>query len=153
MNIIKLLAISALTILSLNLPAEEIVKQPEIVVYRSPSCSCCGKWIEYLKQNNFNIKSVSSPDMEAVKEKFGVPDKLASCHTAVIDGYIVEGHVPVEDIKKMLVNKPAIAGIAAPGMPIGSPGMETDGQKDAYRVISFEKNGKTAVFAEHPGDK
>lgn len=149
MNLIKLLLTSALLAGSLNTQAEETGKPAEMTVYRSPTCGCCGKWLEHAKQNNFTIKDMVSDDMQAIKEKYGVPEKLASCHTAIVDGYVIEGHVPAGDIQKLLRMKPKVIGIAAPGMPMGSPGMEMGGQKDAYRVISFDKDGKLEVFAEH----
>ena len=149
MRSLKLIASLLFTALSLNLLADEASTPVEMTVYRSASCGCCGKWITHAQQNQFNIKSVISDDMQAIKEKLGVPEKLASCHTALVDGYVIEGHVPAEDIKKVLQAKPKLVGIAAPGMPLGSPGMEMAGQKDAYRVVSFDKEGKFAVFAEH----
>ena len=145
-----LLAVLA-ALLSFSLPtaAEEAAKPVEMTVYRSPTCGCCGKWLEQFEHSSFNIKNVITDDLQAVKDKYGVPDKLASCHTAVVDGYVVEGHVPADDIRNFLRLKPASLGIAAPGMPLGSPGMEMAGQTQAYRVISFDKDGKFAVFAEH----
>ena len=120
-----------------------------ITVYRSPSCSCCGKWIEHLKQNNFVIKEIMSEDMDSIKKQHGVSDDMASCHTALIDGYVVEGHVPADDIKTMLKTKPAIAGIAVPQMPSGTPGMEMGDKKDAYNVVSFDKKNNYQVFKSH----
>jgi len=149
MKSLKLIASLLFTALSLNLLADEAINPIEMTVYRSESCGCCGKWITHAQQNQFNIKSVISDDMLAIKAKLGVPEKLASCHTAIVDGYVIEGHVPAEDIKKLLQTKPNLAGIAAPGMPLGSPGMEMAGQKDAYRVVSFDKEGKFEVFAGH----
>ncbi len=133
---------------SQNLSAEE----QEMTVYRSPTCGCCGKWIDHAKENGFKINDVISSDMDANKTRFGVPEKLASCHTAVINGYVVEGHVPAGDIQKMLQTKPKIVGVAAPGMPMGSPGMEMGGQKDTYNVVSFDKDAKVEVFANHAGN-
>lgn len=153
MIVFKFLALLTLIILSLKTRAEDATTSIEMTVYRSTSCGCCGKWLEHVRQNGFNVKSVITDDIQAVKEKSGVPEKLASCHTAVVNGYIVEGHVPAADIKNLLQSKPEISGIAAPGMPLGSPGMETDGQKQAYRVISFDKDLKFEVFAEHDGLK
>ena len=125
---------------------------PEMTVYRSPTCGCCGKWLEHARQSGFKINDVISDDMDTIKARYGVPEKLASCHTAIVDGYVVEGHVPAGDIQKMLQAKPQVAGLAAPGMPMGSPGMEMGGRQDAYHVVSFDKSGKAEVFAEH-GDK
>ena len=147
----KLKLFSYLMFLSFSMPifSEEVGAPVEMTVYRSASCGCCGKWIAHAQQNQFNITSVISDDMQAIKAKFGVPEKLASCHTAIVGGYVIEGHVPAEDIKKLLQTKPNLVGVAAPGMPLGSPGMEMAGQKDAYHVVSFDKEGKSAVFAEH----
>ena len=149
MPILKLLGLLFLITFSLSSQAEEAVNPVEMIVYRNSSCGCCGKWIDHVRQNRFNIKTVISDDMQAIKEKYGIPEKLASCHTAVVDGFIVEGHVPVNDIKNLLQAKPKIVGISAPGMPLGSPGMEMAGQQDAYRVVSFDKDGKFVVFAAH----
>lgn len=134
-----------------NLSAEEAGKPLEMTVYRSPTCGCCGKWLEHARQNGFKINDVVSDDMDTIKARFGVPEKLASCHTAIIDGHVIEGHVPAADIQKLLQTKPQVAGIAAPGMPMGSPGMEMGGRQDAYKVVSFDKEGKVEVFAEHGG--
>jgi hypothetical protein len=129
--------------------ADETPNLDEITVYRSASCGCCEKWLKHLEQNQFKVKSIVSEDMPAVKAKFGVPKGLASCHTALIGRYLIEGHVPATDIKKLLQMQPDISGIAAPGMPVGSPGMEMNGQKQAYQVISFDKQQHMEVFVNH----
>jgi hypothetical protein len=122
-----------------------------IVVYKTPTCGCCGMWVEHMRQNGFQpeVHDVSAEQVRAVSNAAGLSEAGASCHTAKVGNYIVEGHVPAADVQRMLKEKPAIAGIAAPGMPVGSPGMEMGGRKDAYDVISFTKAGKTAVFAKH----
>jgi hypothetical protein len=122
-----------------------------IVVYKTPTCGCCGMWVEHMRQNGFQpeVHDVSAAEVRAVSKAAGLSEEGASCHTAKVGNYIVEGHVPAGDVQRMLKEKPAIAGIAAPGMPVGSPGMEMGGRKDAYDVISFTKAGKTAVFAKH----
>ncbi len=125
-----------------NIKAEAPI---DIVVYRSPTCECCGRWLEHMKQNNFNIKDIVTENVDVIKEKYGVPETLASCHTAIVDGYVVEGHVPANDIKKLLKSKAKIAGLSVPGMPRGTPGMEV-GAKDAYQVISFDQQKNTKVF-------
>jgi hypothetical protein len=140
------------TILALSIAVISITAQAEstnITVYRSPSCSCCGKWIAHLKQNNFVIKEIMSEDMDTIKKQHGVSDDIASCHTALVDGYVVEGHVPADDIKTMLKTKPAIVGIAVPQMPSGTPGMEMGDKKDAYNVVSFDKKNNYQVFKSH----
>jgi hypothetical protein len=122
---------------------------PEIVVYRSPSCGCCGKWLAHLTNNQFNVVDKLVEDVQGIKNQNGVSPELASCHTALVDGYVVEGHVPANDIKKLLANKPKVVGIAVPGMPVGTPGMEMGAKKDAYQVVSFDKDKKTQVFSEY----
>jgi hypothetical protein len=121
------------------------------VVYKTPSCGCCSLWVEHLRANGFAVeaKDVSSAEVRAVSKAAGLPEDGTSCHTAKIGNYVVEGHVPVSDIQRMLKEKPAIAGIAAPGMPMGSPGMEQGGAKEAYDVVAFTKDGKMSVFAKH----
>lgn len=117
-----------------------------VKVYKDPNCGCCKEWIKHLEQNGFKVEVVDMPDLSAVKAKYGVTPELLSCHTAVVGNYTVEGHVPADLIVKMLNEKPAIAGLAVPGMPMGSPGME-GGTKQSYDVLTFDKAGKTAVYA------
>ena len=124
----------------------ETNKPIDIVVYRSPSCECCGKWLEHLKNNNFNVKDILTEDVQAVKQKYGISAAMSSCHTSIVDGYIVEGHVPANDIINLLKTKPKIVGISVPGMPMGTPGMEMGGKKDAYKVMSFDKENDYKVF-------
>ncbi len=128
-------------------------KPLEIVVNRSPSCGCCGKWLEHLKSNHFNVVDKMLDNVQSIKDQYGVTPELASCHTALIDGYVVEGHVPADDIKKVLATKPKIVGIAAPGMPMGSPGMEMGTKKDAYQVVSFDKDKNTQVFSQYGAEQ
>ena len=131
-----------------NLSADKPV---DIVVYRSPTCECCGKWIEHLKKNNFNVQEIVTDDVQTIKNKYGVPEAMASCHTAIADGYVIEGHVPANDIMKLLKNKPKIIGIAVPGMPSGAPGMEMGDRKDAYNVMSFDKENRYEIFNSYKG--
>lgn len=126
---------------------------PDIVVHRSPSCGCCGKWLEHLKSNQFNVIDKMLDDVQSVKDHYGVSAAMASCHTALIDGYVVEGHVPANDIKKLLATKPKVIGISVPGMPLGTPGMEMGTQKDAYQVISFDKDQKNQVFSQYKAEQ
>jgi hypothetical protein len=124
---------------------------PEMTVYRSPTCTCCGRWLEHMKQNGFAIKDIPTEDMDAIKRQHGVPATLQSCHTALVDGYWVEGHVPAEDVKKLLRDKPAVAGISVPGMPVGTPGMEMGPRQDPFAVMQLDKSGNTSVFHDYPG--
>lgn len=119
---------------------------PVITVYKDPSCGCCVKWIEHLSKNGFVAMPVDVKNMDDVKKKMRVPEKLQSCHTAMVDHYVIEGHVPADVIKKALAEKPDFAGLAVPGMPMGSPGME-GGKKDKYDVVGFTPDGKTKVYA------
>lgn len=121
-----------------------------ITVYRSPSCGCCGGWIDYMKKQGFQTKDLLTSDLEAVKQKYKVPDKLTSCHTAVINGYVIEGHVPANDIKRLLQEKPNVAGISVPQMPVGTPGMEAGDRRDPFTVFSFDKKGTAKVFNKYP---
>src|SRR6476620_5195643 len=120
------------------------------VVYKTSSCGCCASWVEHLRANGFTVetKDVSSEEVRAVSKAAGLPDDGVSCHTAKIGNYVVEGHVPASDIQRMLKEKPAIAGIAAPGMPMGSPGME-QGSKEPFDVVAFTKDGKTKLYSKH----
>lgn len=120
-----------------------------ITVYRSPTCSCCGKWIEHLKQNNFDVKEVQTDEIQAIKEKNHIPEAMQSCHTGVVNGYAIEGHVPADDIKELLKTKPKVLGLAVPEMPMGTPGMEMGDKKDAYNTMSFDEKNQTQVFKAH----
>lgn len=121
--------------------------QPVINVYKSATCGCCTEWITHLEKNGFKVNSHNVPNTAAYRSKYGVPSALGSCHTGVIDGYALEGHVPAADIKRLLAEKPKAKGLAVPGMPMGSPGMEMEGHgADAYDVVLFQADGKTRVF-------
>lgn len=121
----------------------------EITVFRSPTCGCCGQWIEHAKAAGFQVKDEITEDMSAIKQQYGVPQSLTSCHTTVVGDYVIEGHIPAEDVQRLLSEKPDVAGIAVPGMLIGSPGMESGDYTEPYTVFSFTESGETAVFAEH----
>ena len=121
----------------------------QMTVHKSPYCGCCAKWIEHAEKHGFTVKVVQTEDMAGVKKRLGVPDRLASCHTTQVGGYFIEGHVPAADIKRLLAQKPKAAGIAVPGMPLGSPGMEAGGQRQPYATILVQRDGTTKVFAQH----
>lgn len=121
----------------------------EIVVHKSPTCGCCTKWEDHLRAAGFKVVSKQVDDLNKIKTQAGVPDALQSCHTAKVQGYVIEGHVPAASIKKLLAKKPkSVKGLAVPGMPMGSPGMEGP-YTEKYEVISFEKGGKTEVFDKY----
>ncbi len=119
----------------------------KVVMYKAPNCKCCTGWAEHLRQDGFSVTIHKREDMDAIKTKFGVSDKLASCHTALVDGYVIEGHVPAADVERLLKERPDIVGLTAPGMPMKSPGMQAVGQKpQGYTVLAFDKDGNTTVF-------
>ena len=120
-----------------------------IDVYRDPNCGCCKEWISHLRDNGFSVNDHVEPNMSAVKQRLGVAPRLASCHTGVIDGKFVEGHVPAEQIQ-LLAKRPDLRGLAVPGMPMGSPGMEMGDHKDAYHVIGLTRDGTDEVVANYP---
>ena len=120
-----------------------------ITVYHDPNCGCCKDWIKHLKKHDFNVTDVPTGNMSAIKQQYNVPANMGSCHTAVIDGYVVEGHVPADDIKKLLKTRPDIVGLSVPQMPAGTPGMEQDGKKDPFAVMKFTKSGQIDSFSEY----
>ncbi|MEH2027686.1 DUF411 domain-containing protein [Nostoc sp.] len=120
-------------------------------VYHSPDCNCCGGWIDHLKAQGFKITDFSTPDIEAVKQKYNVPDNLSSCHTAIVNGYVIEGHVPADDIKRLVQEKPNVVGLSVPQMPVGTPGMEIGNRKDPFSVFSFDRQDSVAVFNKYRG--
>ena len=120
-----------------------------IKVFKSPNCGCCSAWIKHLEGSGFVVESQNVTDINSYKTKANLPSGLTACHTAFVDGYAIEGHVPASDIRRMLTQKPEIRGLAVPGMPMGSPGMDYGDRKDAYQTISYTKDGKTSVFASH----
>lgn len=121
-----------------------------VTVYKSPTCGCCKKWIRHLEQNGFSVKAHNMRDVRPKKQEFGISPQMASCHTAVVNGYVIEGHVPAADIKKLLKTRPKnILGLSVPGMPVGSPGMEQGNRKDPYNVIAIHRNGDKSVYSSH----
>ncbi len=125
-------------------------EKPTVMVYKSPTCGCCGAWADHLRANGFRVQEQNVSDIMAVKAKYGVPSELTSCHTAIVDGYVVEGHVPANEVQRLLTERPKIKGIAVPGMPVGSPGMEVPGMSpEPFNVVAFDAEGNTSVFAEY----
>ena len=120
---------------------------PEVTVYKSATCGCCSKWVTHLENEGFKVVAHNREDMNTVKQDAGLQPQLASCHTAFVDGYVIEGHVPANDIKRLLTEKPTILGLTAPGMPQKSPGMQPEGMApQGYDVLAFDKAGETHVF-------
>lgn len=122
---------------------------PEVVVYKTPTCGCCSKWIDHLRAAGFKVRTTDLEDLGAIRRDWKVPPKLASCHTARVGRYVIEGHVPAADIRRLLETQPRVDGLSVPGMPIGSPGMEQGNVVEPYDVLSFNAAGETAVFASH----
>jgi hypothetical protein len=121
---------------------------PKIAVYKTPTCGCCSAWIKHIKKAGFHVKSenVTYGELAGLKRRYGIPPELSSCHTAFINSYFVEGHVPAEDIKALIFEKPEALGLSVPNMPIGSPGMEMRNQKDPYDTLLVKSNGSSKVF-------
>ncbi|MGC9493260.1 DUF411 domain-containing protein [Vibrio genomosp. F10] len=126
------------------------VLSADVINHKSPYCGCCGDWTKHMIEAGFTVKEELHENMNPIKEKFGITPKLASCHTAEIDGYVFEGHIPAEDIKAFLDNPPKNAkGLAVPGMPMGSPGMEYGENRDAYSVYAFNDEGQTFEYRHY----
>ena len=147
-TIVAALSTLALTTAAVRERPHSDASKPTITVYKDPNCGCCKNWIQYLTRHGYRVDAKDTPDMPAIKRTLGVPEPLTACHTAVVGGYLIEGHVSAEDIDRLLAQKPKIAGLAVPGMPVSSPGM--DGPRtQGYKVLAFDKTGKTTVFATH----
>lgn len=122
----------------------------DLAVYKSPTCGCCGAWVEHMTGAGFQARITESADPASIRRSHGLPDSLASCHTAVIGGYVLEGHVPAEDVRRLLAERPNALGLAVPAMPLGSPGMEApDGRREAFETLLVMTGGATRVFARH----
>jgi len=144
-------AAQAAAALALSRPLRAAEALPKMTVTRDPTCGCCGNWVAHVRGAGFPVEVVEIPDVMPLKARFGVPDALTSCHTAEIGGYVVEGHVPAEAIKRLLAERPQATGIAVAGMPVGSPGMEIPGQApQAYDVMIFSSRRQN-VFARYRG--
>ena len=128
-----------------DLPPEAL----QVVSYRSPTCGCCEGWVEHMRAAGFQVEDHVVEDVESVKRAHNIPPDLASCHTAIASGYVVAGHIPAADVSLLLTEKPDVAGIAVPGMPIGSPGMESGDIQQPYAVYTFTEDGATEVFQDY----
>lgn len=126
--------------------SQEGSKAANVVIYKSPTCGCCSKWVSHLQENGYSVEVHDRRNMNPIKREMGVPPHLQSCHTATVGDYVVEGHVPADVIVRMLREKPDIKGLAVPGMPMGSPGMKGP-RKDPYDILAFQENGRTRVYA------
>jgi hypothetical protein len=120
-----------------------------ITIYKSRTCGCCAKWVDHLKENGFRTTVHDEEEMDRIKDQWKIPATVRSCHTAKSHGYLIEGHVPAEDIHRLLAKRPKVAGLAVPGMPAGSPGMAEPGEEGGYEVLAFQFDGSTRHFASH----
>lgn len=143
----RLLAVLAPLALLASAPAA--ADAATLIVTKSATCECCSEWVEHMKKAGFTVKVNVVDDVAPTKQRLGVPTALASCHTSLIGGYVIEGHVPAADVKNLLAKRPKATGIAVPGMVMGSPGMEEGGPPQPYQTILFDKTGKTRIFASH----
>jgi hypothetical protein len=134
---------------ALVLPVVAKEALPQVQVFKNPSCGCCGAWVERMLAAGFSVTVTEVDDTSVARRKYGLPDRFGSCHTAVVGGYVVEGHVPANDVKKLLAMKPVAVGLAVPGMPVGSPGMEMGSRKDPYQVLLVAKDGRERVFSNY----
>ena len=144
-TLLAALSLAALLVATASAQAPALTK---MTVYKSPTCGCCAKWVEHMKKAGFDLAVTDTDNVSLIKAEHKVPSNLAACHTAIVNGYVVEGHVPDDVIRKMLAEKPKISGIAVAGMPMGAPGMETDGVPQSYDVMAFDATGASRVYAK-----
>ncbi len=147
----KRLTLCIFTLLGLLIACKQAISETAITVYKSPTCGCCSKWISHMENSNFKAKAIEYTNMSHIKDNLAIPQSLRSCHTGVVQHakgqYIFEGHIPAETIQRFLENPPANAiGLAVPGMPIGSPGMEVGERKDTYNVVLITKTGEDKIY-------
>lgn len=122
---------------------------PNVKVYKSPTCGCCGEWVKHMRANGFPVTVNDVADVDAFRAKAGVPEALAACHTALVDGYVVEGHVPAADVRRLLAERPKVLGIVVPGMPASAPGMDSP-RASPYQVLLLQADGVTRVYRTYP---
>jgi hypothetical protein len=144
-----ILALGLITTLGLNSQLQAADGPNDIHVYKSPTCGCCADWVDHLKDNGFEVEVTETNSLNPIKQAAGLTPSLTSCHTAFIGDYVIEGHVPANDIRRLIADAPKASGLAVPGMPVGSPGMEMGDRKDRYQVLMFNDSGQTRVFSEH----
>lgn len=120
-----------------------------IHVYKSPSCGCCTDWVKHLEEHGFEVEVTETNNLNPIKRQAGLTPSLSSCHTAFVGDYVIEGHVPADDVRRLIAEAPKVRGLTVPGMPVGSPGMEMGDRKDHYKVLMFNEMGQTKVYSEH----
>lgn len=143
LNVSAVAAVSAL-------PTVATPAVPELQVFESSTCGCCGAWVEHMRAAGFTVKVTEVDDTTAARKRLGLPDRLGSCHTATVAGYVLEGHVPAAEVKRLLAQRPKALGLAVPGMPPSAPGMDVPGRKDPYDVLLISADGQSRVFAAYP---
>ncbi len=151
MTLIRLPRFASALVAAITVAGVVVSAQPErttVLVYKTPTCGCCTKWVEHLEANGFKVVAQHRDDLTPLRQQHKVPARVTSCHTALVGPYVVEGHVPAADVKRLLAEKPKVKGIAVPGMPIGSPGMEGPNPQK-YNTLAFTEDGQTSVFASH----
>ncbi len=141
-------ALAALSALP-TMPALAAPAGPEVQVFKSPTCGCCGAWVEHMRAAGFTVKVTEVDDTTAARKRLGLPDRYGSCHTATVGGYVLEGHVPAAEVKRLLAAKPKAIGLAVPGMPPSAPGMDVPGRKDPYQVLLVDQQGRVRVFSSY----
>ena len=151
---IRLLAIAlvaaAVSMTGTDAAQRQASQGPTVQVYKSPTCGCCVNWVKHLQDNGFATRVMDLENLSEIKAKHNIPGPAQSCHTATVDGYALEGHVPAADVRRLLSERPAVLGLAVPGMPIGSPGMEVPNVKpQPYNVMSFDRLGQLKVYSSH----
>jgi hypothetical protein len=130
-------------------PALQARAAVPIHIFKNPSCDCCAGWVKHIESSGFAVKVTETDDTTVVRQRLGMPERFGSCHTATVDGYVLEGHVPAADIQRLLRQRPAAIGLAVPAMPVGSPGMEYGDRRDAYDVLLVGRGGDATVFAHY----
>ena len=139
-----LVALAALPAWAATAPA------PKVVVYKTPTCGCCGAWVTHMRSAGFAVDAIDVKDAGVERKRLGMPEQFGSCHTASVGGYVIEGHVPANEVKRLLASKPKALGLAVPGMPLSSPGMDVPGRKDPYQVLLINPSGQSSIYANYP---
>lgn len=134
----------------LTLPALAVPATPTVQVYKSPHCTCCAAWVAHMRKAGFEVRVVDVAEPAVMRERLGMPNRFGSCHTATVDGYVLEGHVPADEVKRLLAARPKALGLAVPSMPPGSPGMEVGERRDPYRVLLIDREGHESTYASYP---
>ena len=145
-------SLSAWGMVVLAQPLTALARTPnkQLTVWKTPTCGCCGDWVSHLRKSGFEVVINEVNDTATIRKKFGLADNFSACHTARLNGYVIEGHVPAQELNRLLVEKPVALGLAVPGMPLGSPGMEVGSRRDAYSVLLVQSDGRTRIYQSYP---